>query len=87
MKDWFYLPNSEIVAQASRTTKAQVVLAIKRGSRTLGEVEAALGIAFTEEERPDVEYLIRVYAPLSYENQSGCQGCDGCAGGTTNRTC
>jgi hypothetical protein len=83
MKDWFYLPWSEIVSKSSGTTKGQIVNKIKRGFYSINEIEDELNITFASNELADVNYLLRIYSPLSYENQSGCKGCDGCGGKTS----
>jgi len=81
MKDWFYAPGSELVHIAGGITKTNVVKAIKSGYKSREELEKNLGVVFESDEIEDVDYLLRVYSPLSYDNQSGCSGCDGCAGG------
>ena len=78
MKDWFYAPGNEIVTAG--ITKNNVVKAIKDGNKTRRCLEDALGIVFESDEVEDVEYLLRIYSPLSRDNLSGCSGCDGCAG-------
>lgn len=79
MKDWFYADDSDIVAPSTNTKKGTLIITIKKGYHTLPEIEQKLGVRFDESEHDDINYFIRVYSPLSYENQSGCQGCDGCA--------
>jgi hypothetical protein len=79
MKDWFYANDNEIVSSSTNTDKSTLVLTIKKGYKTLAEIERKLGVIFSASEHDDINYFIRIYSPLSYDNQSGCQGCDGCA--------
>ena len=79
MKDWFYAPGSEIVLSKGAITKSKLVIAIKRGFQTIEALKHHLGFTVTREEIEDLNYLIKIYKPLSYDNQSGCKGCDGCS--------
>lgn len=85
MKDWFYASGTEIVSEKSNTDKSTIVRAIKSGYKSVADLEKELGITFAEQEIEDVEYLIRIYGPLSYDLQSGCHGCDACAGKSFNQ--
>jgi hypothetical protein len=79
MKDWFYTPGSEIVISDGAINKSKIVLAIKRGFHSIASLKTKFGFSVTSEESEDLNYLIKIFKPLSYENQSGCKGCDGCS--------
>ncbi len=78
MKDWFYASNSEIVSIESGITKSAVVKSIKNGNKNVELLEKDLGIKVASDEIEDVNYLIKIYGPMSYDNLSGCSGCGGC---------
>lgn len=82
MKDWFYAAGSEIVLSSGNIPKSRVAIAIREGNKSIDALERCFGVPVLPEERDDVEYLIRIYGPTSYDTLSGCSGCDGCCGKT-----
>lgn len=84
MKDWFYASNGEIVSAASGTKKSAVVKSIRNGNKSVELLEKDLGITVASNEVEDVNYLIKIYSPMSYDNLSGCSGCGGCVSEKNN---
>lgn len=79
MKDWFYASNSEVVSLDKGITKSKVVKSIKSGNKSVDLLESDLDFKAADNEVEDINYLIKIYGPMSYDNLSGCSGCGGCA--------